>query len=292
MVSFPGGHPQSSLQGTVHVNTAEFEERMKAVGPQATTRLRGMTEIVVGMAQDQVPISVIYGKLPQIAREICESAGLKLSEMNPTRYMFTLANVEDIVREQKRMLLGHNVGDLAQTQKLVDNALETHFVQLTPLIFDGQRGGLVEQHFSLMFMDKLNAEVLRRRGSRLVYLDATYKVNQVHDVPLLTPCYPLLPNCCSLSRSLLTRTDALLPLALVTPCYPLIPPIAPYRRCYPLLPHVVRICSFRHSGGGRNGHGVSHRENGFEQRAGACNSTLSHMDLSPGENGRSSVRHG
>jgi hypothetical protein len=244
MVSFPGGHPQSSLQGTVHVNTAEFEERMKAVGPQATTRLRGMTEIVVGMAQDQVPISVIYGKLPQIAREICESAGLKLSEMNPTRYMFTLANVEDIVREQKRMLLGHNVGDLAQTQKLVDNALETHFVQLTPLIFDGQRGGLVEQHFSLMFMDKLNAEVLRRRGSRLVYLDATYKVNQVHDVPLLTPCYPLLPlvtPCypCYLLLPLVTPCYPLLPLLpLVTPCYPLLPLVAP---CYPLVPNCCSL---------------------------------------------------
>jgi hypothetical protein len=277
MVSFPGGHPQPNLQGTVHVNTAEFEERMKVVGPQATTRLRGITEIVAGMAQDQVPISVIYSKLPQIAREICESAGLNLSEMNPTRYMFTLANVEDIVREQKRMVLGHNVGDLAQTQNLVEGALETHFVQLTPLIFDGQRGGAVEQHFCLMFMDKLDADVLRRRGSRLVYLDATYKVNQVRDLhllPIVTPCYPMgkLITPCYPLLPLITPCYPLLPLVtpcyplspLVTPCYPLLPLITPYYPLLPLLPHAVRICSFRHTGGGRNGHGVSHCENGFE----------------------------
>ena len=53
-------------------------------------------------------------------------------------------------------------------------------------------------------------------------------------------------------RALDVSASSLLPL--ITPYYPLLP----------ILPHAVRICSFRHTGGGRNGHGVSHCENGFE----------------------------
>jgi hypothetical protein len=138
-----------------------------------------LKEQISALASAQVPNSVIYAQIPELARQNCESAGLDYDSVSAGRYLLTPDQVHNRVRETKRVMLGHNVGDLAQTESLIDTAAETHYVDYTPLIFNGVRGGPVEQHFRLMSMDKSHVEVLRRRGAHKTFLDATYKVNDV-----------------------------------------------------------------------------------------------------------------
>lgn len=197
VVSFPVYHPQESLRGKVYVQTTALEKRRGAIGEHSsTTALRGLKDKIASMARDQIPTSIITSQLPTLAREICASAGIDFESTKPERYLLSPAQVHDIVREQKRAVMEYNVGDLAQTEALVQKVQSTHFVRYTPLMFSGRRGGPVEQHFQLMFMDKQDAAVLRRRGSQIVYLDATYKVNEVSCLPLFAlvcPCSPFLP---------------------------------------------------------------------------------------------------
>ena len=114
-----------------------------------------------------------------MAQAFCAAAGLNYLDMDPQRYLLTTDQLQSVYRENKRASLGHNVGDLAQLESLLEQAKETHHIKYTPLIFNGSPGDPVEQNFQLIFMEKGDAEILKRRGSHTCFLDGTFKVNDV-----------------------------------------------------------------------------------------------------------------
>jgi hypothetical protein len=219
VVSFGDDHPAQDLRGKVYVKTTDFEERLRVLqqDPSLPTGvLRGLKERISELAHDHVPSSVIYAKIPEMAKEICTGAGLEYDTVDARRYLLTTDQVHNIVRENKRSALGHNIGDLAQTQSLIETAAATHFVHYTPLIFNGVRGGPVQQNFRLMFMDKEDVGVLKRRGSHKVFLDSTHRVNQVRLTPVsyathLLPFVTLLLPFCYPSVTLMLMGPARLP---------------------------------------------------------------------------------
>ena len=142
------------------------------------------------MVADHVPQSIVMGKIPAMAQAICSAAGMNYLEMDPQRYLLTTDQLQSVYRENKRSSLGHNVGDLAQLESLLVEAKDTHFIKYTPLIFEGAPGDPVEQNFQLIFMDKGDAEILKRRGSHACFLDGTFKVNDVSGA-LCDPCVTL-----------------------------------------------------------------------------------------------------
>ena len=131
IVSFIDDNLTASLRGKVYAKKVGFNERLTVLQQDpslATAVLRGLKEQISALASAQVPNSVIYAQIPELARQNCESAGLDYDSVGAGRYLLTLDQVHNRVRETKRVMLGHNVGDLAQTESLIDAALETHFV--------------------------------------------------------------------------------------------------------------------------------------------------------------------